>query len=241
MKRVAYWKTNDKGMFLIVNGVAGKPFDIIDDGSPRGALEPPTIVFSPDSQHFAYIARRGKKYFVVRDGKEGRAYDWIARGDLHFSSDSRRMAYWAKRGRQNIIVLHDGAKVSETAFNPKTRQTDQAPASNKVAINKQKSDWRVIDRGRTCVVLFAGKESPAYDFVHTQTLSYGPDGHPAAWCAERDGKLLIDVDGIEADKTYSDATGLRLPPLVFDGPDSLHTLALRGKEVFRVEVRIVHE
>ncbi len=235
MKRVAYWATNEKGMYLVVNGVSDKPYDVQEDGSPRGGLIPPPVVFSPDSQHYAYVARRDKKQFVVRDGKAGAAYDWIAPDDLHFSPDSQRMAYWARRGKKNLTVLHDGDKIKEFGFVP--RKAD-APQSfyNEDVLASQKPSWKVIERDKKQIIVYNGKEGVPYDFIHTQTLAFSADGKHSAWCAERDEKLFIIFDGVEAGKTYGAATGLQLPPLVFDTPASFHTLALRADKIFRVEV-----
>jgi hypothetical protein len=34
-----------------------------------------SLTVSPDSKHYAYVANRGKKRFVVVDGEEGKEYD----------------------------------------------------------------------------------------------------------------------------------------------------------------------
>ena len=41
----------------------------------------------------AYVARRGEKFLVVVDGKEGPEYDRIRVSAPSFSPDSRRLAY----------------------------------------------------------------------------------------------------------------------------------------------------
>jgi hypothetical protein len=277
MRRVVYWAIKNNGMFLVANGVAGKPFDITDDGSPRGGLEPPRVTFTPDSRHFMYAARRGKKSFlvfdgkeskpydairdfsfspdfahyayvakrgskflVVHDGKEGKLYDWIAPKDLHFSADSKRLAYWSKRAGKNFIVLHNGATANETFFNPKSRKTK--PVTNKTdntstVMPTGRGTVKTIQRDGKTAFVINGIEQRPYSYHHEAHFS--PDGKHFAFYASRDNEGFIVVDGVEVADTYDDATGLVVPPLVFDSPNSLHTLALRGNSVFRVEIEIV--
>ena len=48
------------------------------------------IVFSPDSQRFAYVAQIGTKWLVVVDGQEHQHCDGIKEPGIVFSPDSRR-------------------------------------------------------------------------------------------------------------------------------------------------------
>ena len=50
------------------------------------------------------------------------------------------------------------------------------------------------------------------------------------------GKQLVVVDGVKG-KEYDGI--LKGSELIFDSPRLLHTLALRGNEIFRVEIEIV--
>ncbi len=118
-KRLAYWAwtppTKSK-MFVVVNGVAGKPYDYVELSKPRSGTVPPgEISFSPDSRHMAYRGHRGDEWMVVRDGKEEKLYtekhneyenndgtDVIA--DIEWSPDSRHLAYRARRGNKWIVV-----------------------------------------------------------------------------------------------------------------------------------------
>jgi hypothetical protein len=70
--------------------------------------------FSPDGQRVAFVGRRGTKYIVVVDGKEGPPFDIV--GGFRFSSDSRRFAYAGADvhqgfGKQKAVgrVVIDGA------------------------------------------------------------------------------------------------------------------------------------
>lgn len=65
-----------------------------------------------------------------------------------------------------------------------------------------------------------------------------PNSKRVAYMAERRGEWFVVVDGVEG-KEYD--TFIRGSKLVFDSPNLFHTLAFRGREIFRVEVEIVEE
>ena len=67
------------------------------------------------------------------------------------------------------------------------------------------------------------------------TPVFGSDGKRMAYAGERDGKWFVAVDGVEG-KEYDE---LRASSVAFDSPSELHTLASRGGEFFRVELKIV--
>jgi hypothetical protein len=83
-----------------VDGVEGKEYDGVGG-----------VVFSPDSQRVAYMARRGDKVLVVMDGVEGKEYDAIGVYPV-FSPDSKRVAYEAKRGGKQLVAV-DGVEGKE--------------------------------------------------------------------------------------------------------------------------------
>lgn len=64
-----------------------------------------SLVFSPNSERFAFAAARSNYYFAVIDGKEGRGYASVPAGPM-FSPDSRRTAYIAVKegGRHTGVV-----------------------------------------------------------------------------------------------------------------------------------------
>jgi len=79
-------------MFSVVDGKEGKYYDFVC-----------STIFSPDSKHFAYLAVKGKKYFIVVDGQEGKHYD--STHEPIFSPDSKRFAYIAETGGKTHIVV----------------------------------------------------------------------------------------------------------------------------------------
>jgi Tol biopolymer transport system component len=81
---------------LVRDGVETGTFDRL--GSP---------VFSPNSQHLAWVGGRGTKDFVVRDGKEGKPYEEIGDGPLVFSPDSQHLVYCGRRFRVEVKILEE--------------------------------------------------------------------------------------------------------------------------------------
>ncbi len=72
-----------------------------DPSFDKLGVEP--IVFSPDSQHIAYIAIQGDKQLVVKDGKPGPAY-YVSKAPI-FSPDSQHLAYMAGQGGKDFVVV----------------------------------------------------------------------------------------------------------------------------------------
>jgi len=76
---------------------------LIDQGHPSMIRK--SIIVSPDCRRLAYVARVGKKYVVVIDGKEERQYDRIEGESLTFSPDSQRAAYVARDAKKRFVVV----------------------------------------------------------------------------------------------------------------------------------------
>ena len=74
---MAYVAARGGKRLVVVDGVEGKEYDGIGEGTP---------VFSPDSKRVAYAAARGAKQLVVVDGVEGKEYDGIVARQLPFSA-----------------------------------------------------------------------------------------------------------------------------------------------------------
>ncbi|MCS7188072.1 MAG: hypothetical protein RMK89_14145, partial [Armatimonadota bacterium] len=73
----------------------GKEYDGIGAGS---------LIFSPDSKRFAYVAVRGEKQFVVVDGVEGEEYDGFLRGSKLVFDSPNRLHTLARRGDEIFLV-----------------------------------------------------------------------------------------------------------------------------------------
>ncbi|MDW8026564.1 MAG: hypothetical protein RMK18_11970, partial [Armatimonadota bacterium] len=91
-------------------------------------------------------------------------------------------------------------------------------------------------RGGKEFVVVDGEEGKEYDGIGT--LIFSPDSKHLAYGAERGKKQFVVVDGVEG-KEYD--CFLRGSKLVFDSPNRLHSLAVRGDKIFLVEVEIVEQ
>jgi hypothetical protein len=60
-------------------GREGKGIKLLTREVSLGKIHPgiivETLTVSPDSKHYAYVAKRGEKWLVALDGEEGKEYD----------------------------------------------------------------------------------------------------------------------------------------------------------------------
>lgn len=110
---------------------------VIADGKEKeydGIMVPVREYFSPDGNHFAYVARNGSKSFVVVDGKKQRKYERTGMGPF-FSPDSRAVAYSGFRNDTVYVVInseeHGGyTKVTDFTFGASGEQWAAAVTMN---------------------------------------------------------------------------------------------------------------
>jgi hypothetical protein len=97
--------------------------------------------------------------------------------------------------------------------------------------------YRASQQRKIEFVVVAGEPSIRYQLVAVGNPIFSPDSkHFAYWAAPASGKWHIFVD-----RSYSEPYDepVNDSKLLFDGPDSLHGLAVRGGQMFLVEVKIV--
>jgi Tol biopolymer transport system component len=119
-KHLAYIARAEGKQFIVMDGLEGKKYEIIEfttmepfAGNPIHPMLRDIIpVFSPDSQHVAYMAQEEDQYFMVQDGVEGKKYVWLISRPL-FSPDSQHIAYSASDVRNGALVVHDGVEGTE--------------------------------------------------------------------------------------------------------------------------------
>ena len=242
--RIAYAAMKDNNWLLVVDGAEGAANDGLRD-----------VVFSPDGRRVAYAANRGNNWSVVVDGVEGKKYDDC--GEIVFSPDNRRVAYGANRGR-NWSVIVDGTGGKEHDF---ICGITFSPDSRRVAYEaKHGNNWSVVVDGNEGkeydAVGRSGRKNPegarkAYtalridpqgvepgDIVGESGPVFSPDSTRIACWVRRGNKWLVIVDGFES-KEYDGF--IRGSNLVFDSPESLHAIAVLGKEALRVNIEIVEQ
>ncbi len=256
-KRVAYLAYPEflkVSKVMVVDGVPGKEYDDIDF-FPQ--------IFSSDSQHVSYAATVGKKQCVVVDSQEGPLYDKI---EYIPKGDGNHIAYWAVRGREGIVVC-DGKEVAKGVaprwgFSPDYQHLAHLAANEHQwwivrdskegphhtvgepwrtelhwSADSQRLAYRASQSRDIEFVVVDGVQSIYYQLVQPYLLTFSPDSkHFAYWACPASGKWHVFVD-----KSYSaayDHLVLNGTKLVFDGPDTLHTLAVRDGEILRVEIKI---
>ncbi|MBZ5671945.1 MAG: hypothetical protein LAO04_19735 [Acidobacteriia bacterium] len=174
--RVACAAKRENKWMLYVNGVPGPEYD---------QLYPDFVVFSPDGQHLAYVARRGTKIFVVLDGAEQASFDNVSRS-IVFSPDSKRLAYPAAKDKNTWVIVVDGV---EQASARTTGVPVFSPDSKRLAYPaaKDKNTW---------VVVVDGAEQAPYQVVTDPVFS--PDSKRLDYVAAKDKKTwVVVVDGAE--------------------------------------------
>lgn len=63
------------------------------------------LTYNKGGTLYAYAARKGRKIFVVVNGKEGPAFDQVIKPQ--FSPDGRRLVYLARKGDKRFVVVAD--------------------------------------------------------------------------------------------------------------------------------------
>jgi hypothetical protein len=79
--------------FVVLDGIEGSVYDFVHD-----------LTFSPDSQHIAYWAQRGKKWLLVVDTSEKQEVDELPLS-LTFSPDSKQLTCRASNGQSYVIPI----------------------------------------------------------------------------------------------------------------------------------------
>ncbi|HJN87071.1 MAG TPA: WD40 repeat domain-containing protein [Dehalococcoidia bacterium] len=188
-RRVAYMvePVTVSSCFVVVDGQEGKHYDGVEKGS---------LVFSPNSQRVAYVARAGKKRFAVVDGQEENQYDRIEEQSLVFSSDSRRVGYVTRAGKKRVAVLDE----------QEGKQYDRvAEGSLRFSPDSQRVAY-VARAGNKQFVVVDGQEQEQYDRIEKQSLVFSPDSQRMAYGARAGNKWFVVVNG-QVDRQYDRIEG----------------------------------
>jgi Tol biopolymer transport system component len=223
-KRLAcVMRLNGKYHFVL-DGRKGPPYDDVQPLAKQyqAAHGPPVVLqciyFSPDSQHTAYLARRGTDYCVVRDGKEGKTYKQISVRQTiasPFSPDSKHLVYYVEN--QGIVIdeVEFDRNISGPVFSPDGAHTAFV-------------DRTVFDKQ---FVMKDFQVEPTYKEVTTPLFS--PDSNRMVYCAKNDKDWLLVVDGVESlvvgayqVQPHFSPDSRHIAYMVFDGTQ--HFLALDG-------------
>lgn len=201
-QRYAYVARQGKQWYVVVDGQQGKGYDELGlyprphaatDARHRHAMMNITPVFSADSQHIAYAARKADKWIVVHDGREGTPYDIVS--DLTFSAAGDHLAYVAKRNHQAYLV-YDGQEgpAYDVVGSPVFSSTRQCMA---FAAIKAKQSFVILD----------GKAGKPYAFIGSLTIRFSPDSQRLVYIASPPAQriALVVCNGVEEKPSYPQA------------------------------------
>ena len=73
------------------------------------------LTYSPDGKSFAYMAKTGNQWMIIKDRSESQKYDEVS--GLTYSSDGKSFAYKAKIGDKYIGYLSNKITRSKKQFN----------------------------------------------------------------------------------------------------------------------------
>jgi WD40 repeat protein len=125
---------------------------------------------------YAYAAKRGKKWLIVADSKEGLEYEEVGRPV--FNSDGHHLAYRAKNTKNGEVIVVDGKEQAEFR---------EVGAPHFSPDGQHLAYWAKIAKKHETIVL-DGKEGPQFEKVSRPHFS--PDGKRIAYIASR-GKRKI--------------------------------------------------
>jgi Tol biopolymer transport system component len=226
--RVVYSPSVGRRRAVVVNDEELGLYERVDDYS---------FVFSLDGRHLAYKAGDATSWFIVVDGKRGRAYADVGRP--MFTPDGSKVAHIAcdrcgggPREEAAKFVVVDGQRIG-------AEYSDMAEPFAFSADGRRMAF--AARRGTAQFVVVDGKEERAYAGVMAESLLFSPTGRDLDYAAARDvRKQVVVVSGVEGREF--DAVGPRglkgsLPQaawVIFESDRSLRYLAFLGNKVYLV-------
>ena len=226
--RVVYSPSVGSRRAVLVNDGELGLYERVDDYS---------FVFSLDGKHLAYKAGDANSWFIVVDGKRGRAYAGVGRPT--FTPDGSKVVHTAcdrcgggPRDEAAKFVVLDGRSIG----------AEYSDIAEPIAFS---ADGRrmayAAKRGPAQFVVVDGKEEKVYVEVTAESLMFSPTGRDLVYAAARDArKHRVVVSGVEGREF--DAVGprgfegglLQAAWFRFDGDRSFRYLAILGDKVYLV-------
>ena len=191
-QRLAYLAVAGTEQMVVVDGIEGTPYEGIGrhavctlEGDDQVCSE---ILFSPDSQHVAYVALDNGSVFTVVDEQPGETYFSIV--GLTYSPDGEKLAYMAGGFGDRVVVGGDEQPEYENIL---ASSIVFSPDGQRLAYVAEEADQQFV--------VANGIEGERYDDVDTTSIIFSPDSRQVAYLASKEGKVFAVVDG-EAGKAY---------------------------------------
>ncbi len=210
-KHIAYIVMNNKKKKMLMDGKqVGSEYEEIE-----------FFNLSPDSKQLIFTAKKGNKWFLVKDGIEGPAYDIVSYPA--YSPDSKHICYLVQQDMKAFMV-RDGKRGSpyEQVMIP-----IYSPDSSRLSyIAKKEGKW---------VMVLDEKDSRKYDSIAYPTFT--DDSKHFVYLAMNNNEWKLVVDGKEGKEKF--VGFLKGSMIVFTSPTQFHILAVRPGPVFvKVSVKI---
>lgn len=181
-RRLGYGVVRSKDQhFVVVDGQEFGPYQ-------RSA----NFIFSADSNHFAFMAKSGGQWHVLRDGVPAPPFDNMYPPDFCFSRDSAHVAYLASRGKQHILVV-DNTERLISCDRWLTASLALSVDGGRVAVG--------INRGKKCFMVVDDIEQGPYDTVLDAPVTFSPSGEHLVYAVKNGGRAFVVRDG-NAEQPY---------------------------------------
>jgi WD40 repeat protein len=213
-KHMAYIAASGRKSCVVQDGVEGKWYDKVGPKIGQWLVvsgDSSALIFSPDSQHFAYSAQDEEGFFVVQDGVEGKKHKGDVRPDHVriistpvFSPDSKHVAYSMSEADNTCVIVLDG--VEQAAKYSGIKALTFSPDSSRLAYWANTPEgWCVVVDGaegkkyRDCA--FAGILTPKGTNGGI-TIAFTPDSKRVIYFVKIPGQYgfnlsMAVVDGVE--------------------------------------------
>jgi len=226
-KHMAYIAASGRKSCVVQDGVEGKWYDKVGPGALGMVTtggNSDSLIFSPDSQHFAYSAQDEEGFFVVQDGVEGKKYNVHQKlGPAPivtpvFSPDSKHVVYSMNNADNTSFVVLDG--VEQAAKYSDIKALTFSPDSSRLAY------WANTPEG-WCVVVDGAEGKKHHDWAFAGiltpkgtnggiTIAFTPDSKHIIYFAEIPGEAIFKfsmavVDGVEHAEC-GEISGLTIAP-----------------------------
>ena len=191
-QRVAYLAVAGTEQMVVVDGIEGSPYEGIGrhavctlEGDDQVCSE---ILFSPDSQHVAFVALDNGAVFTVVDDLPAETYFSIV--GLTYRPDGAKLAFVAGGFGDRVVV---GSEEQPEYENILASSIVFSPDGQRLAYVAEEADQQFV--------IVDGIEGERYDQVETTSIVFSPDSRRLAYLAVKERGPFAVIDGA-AGETY---------------------------------------